>query len=385
MRKKCAPATAVGAVGVVLGLVVGGGSEALAQTQGRPPQGGAAQNRPQQPLILQKEQLGTEAFASVARARMRNGDCAGALEAFDEAVRHSIDPALRRDRGLCHEQLGHPYPAMDDYRAYLTAEPDAPDAQSIQARLDRLEEQTTGRSASSDADDDKSVLQGSASASVSVNGATASTSDSSSSSSQPVRRDTMDYIEHDSDELRSPLRRGKGWSVAPFFAEHKWFLPNTNFGDAETWAECVGLQFRYSFGHVSTLFLEGGYQRFNSTAATSGLYTVQGLTSQLGLELRFPFDGDYDNQLIVAPGIGFEYWVETLNVAGGQSIDIGMLMPRVRVGWRHMLAASASIDLALDGGFGKPATFSNPSDFPFGGSASVDEMVALNVGLVWGL
>ena len=31
-----------------------------------------------------------------------------------------------------------------------------------------------------------------------------------------------------------------------------------------------------------------------------------------------------------------------------------------------MVAASAALDLALDAGFGKPATFSNPSNFPFG-------------------
>ena len=51
----------------------------------------------QQTLILEKEQLGTAAFASVARARMRNGDCAGALDAFDAAILHSIDasPAPR--------------------------------------------------------------------------------------------------------------------------------------------------------------------------------------------------------------------------------------------------------------------------------------------------
>jgi hypothetical protein len=375
MRKKCA---AAGAIAVALGLVVGG-SEARAQTRGQPTPGGAAQGRKQQPLILQKEQLGTEGYSTVARARMRNGDCAGAVEAFDEAVKHSIDPTLRRDRGLCHDQLGHPYPAIDDYRAYLTAEPDAPDAQNIQARLDRLEQQTTGRTSSSEANDDTSVLQGS----VTVNGSTAATSGESTST--PVRRDTMDYIEHDNDELRSPLRRGKGWSFGPFFAERKWFISGTNFGDAQTWAECVGLQFRYSFGHVATLFLEGGYTRFNSTAATAGLYTLQGTTSQLGLELRLPFDPEYDNQLIVAPGLGFEYWAETANVAGASSQDIGMIMPRVRVGWRHMLATSASLDLALDAGFGKPATFSNPSNFPFGGNADVDELVALNVGLVWGL
>ncbi|HTQ45388.1 MAG TPA: tetratricopeptide repeat protein [Polyangiaceae bacterium] len=373
MRKKCAAAGAI-AVALALGLVVGGSGEARAQTQG-----GAAQGKPQQPLILQKVQLGSAGYTTVARARMRNGDCAGAVDAFDEAVKHSIDPTLRRDRGLCHEQLGHPYPAIDDYRVYLAAEPDAPDAQSIQARLDRLEQQTTGRSESSEANDDTSVLQGS----VSVNGSTATASESATTT--PVTRDTMDYVEHDNEQLRSPLRRGKGWSFAPFFAERKWFITGTNFGDAQTWAEAVGLQFRYSFGHVSTLFLEGGYTRFNSTAATAGLYTLQGMTSQLGLEFRFPFDPEYDNQLIVAPGLGFEYWVETANVAGASSVDIGMIMPRVRVGWRHMLAVSAALDLSLDAGFGKPAQFSNPSNFPFGGNADMDELVALNVGLVWGL
>lgn len=379
MPKKCAVGAMAGAVALALGLVVGGAEgEALAQTQGRPTPGGAAQGKPQQPLILQKEQLGTEAFASVARARMRNGDCDGAIDAFDDAIRHSIDPTLRRDRGLCHEQLGHPYPAMDDYRAYLTAQPDAPDAQSIQAKLNRLEEQTTGRSSSSEGNDDTSVLK----ASVSVNGSTASTGESNTT---PVRHDTMDYVDHDTDVTSSPLRRGKGWSVAPFFAEHKWFISNTNFGDAQTWAECVGLQFRYSFGHVATVFAEGGYTRFNSTAASSGLYTQQGMTSQIGLELRFPFDPEYDNQLIVAPGLGFEYWVETLNVAGGSSIDLGEFLPRVRGGWRHMLSASASLDLSLDLGIGKPTFISSPSTFPFGGDAPVNELVALNVGLVWGL
>jgi hypothetical protein len=376
MRKKCAAAPAAIAAALALGLVVGASSEARAQTQ----PGGAARPKKQQPLILQREHLGSSAgYITVGRARMRNGDCAGAIDAFDEAIKHSIDPTLRRDRGLCHEQLGHPYPAMDDYRAYLTAMPDAPDAANIQARLDRLDQQTSGRTPSSAAEtkDDTSVAQ----ASVSVNGSTATTSESTT---PPVRRDTMDYIEHDNDELRSPLRRGKGWSFAPFFAEHKWFVSGTNFGDAQTWAECIGLQFRYSFGHVATVFLEGGYTRFNSTAATAGLYTSQGMTSQLGLELRFPFDPEYDNQLIVGPGLGFEYWVQTGNVAGVSSVDYGMLLPRLRVGWRHMLAASTSIDLALDAGFGKPASF-NQGNFPFGGTLPVDELVALNVGLVWGL
>src|ERR1700759_5690695 len=81
-----------------------------------------------QPLNLQKEKLGTEAYATSARARMKAGDCAGALTSFDAALRTSDeDPTLFRDRGICHEQLGHPYPAIDDYRSYLTAVPGAQD------------------------------------------------------------------------------------------------------------------------------------------------------------------------------------------------------------------------------------------------------------------
>ena len=61
-----------------------------------------------------------------ARARARAGDCAGALPAFDAAIRVTIEPTLRRDRGLCHEKLGDPFPAIEDYRAYLVARADAP-------------------------------------------------------------------------------------------------------------------------------------------------------------------------------------------------------------------------------------------------------------------
>ena len=337
------------------------------------------------PLVLEKQQLGTSAFAIVARTRMRNGDCAGALDVFDAAISHSIDPTLRRDRGLCHEQLGHAYAAIDDYRAYLTAEPDAPDAEGIRGRLGRLEQTTTGKS--STGDDDTPPDSGvSASGSVTV-GTAGSGGDVQVTTGGPPR-DPMDYVEHDNDEMKSPLRRGKGFSVAPFFAEHKWFAPGSNFGDSQTWAECVGLQLRYSFGHTMTLFLEGAYQRFNSTDTTAAVFTLQGLTSQIGLEFRVPLDVEYDNQLILAPGLGFEDWIATVNIAGGASVSEGALVPRARVGWRHMVQESAAFDLTLDGGFGQFGVFSNAApgqgQFPFPGGPEVG-MVALNVALVWGL
>ena len=338
----------------------------------------------QRSLVLQKEQLGTEAYAAVARARMRNSDCAGAIEAFDAAVLHSTDPTLRRDRGLCHEQLGHPYPAIDDYRAYLTAESDAPDVEGIRGRLARLEQDTTGRSSQADDTDVPPATSG-ASASVSVDGS-GGTADATTGKPSGKPRDPMDYVEHDNDQFKSPLRLGKGFSLAPMFSVHKWFAQNSNFGDANTWAEAIGFQFRYSFGHVWTAFVEAGYQRFNSTSASGATgTTISGLTSQLGIEGRFPLDGEYDNQLFAALGIGFDHAVTSSAIASASTSSAGALFPRGRFGYRHLVGASAGLDFSLDAGVGKYTSYSNPSEFPFGGSEPETLMLALNVALLWGL
>ena len=137
------------AASLAAALVLVSGAARAQGRSGKGPtvQGGQSQQgQKSQTLVLEKQQLGTAAFATVARDRMRSGDCAGALDAFDAAIAHSIDASLRRDRGICHEQLAQPYPAIDDYRAYLTADPDAPDADGIRTRLANLEQQTTGKS-----------------------------------------------------------------------------------------------------------------------------------------------------------------------------------------------------------------------------------------------
>src|SRR5258708_900192 len=96
-----------------------------------PPGAGPQTGKPSSSqFTLRREEAGGP-DASVARGRARAGDCAGALPAFDAAIRLTIEPTLRRDRGLCHEKLGDPFPAIEDYRAYLTARPDAPDADQI--------------------------------------------------------------------------------------------------------------------------------------------------------------------------------------------------------------------------------------------------------------
>jgi tetratricopeptide (TPR) repeat protein len=337
-----------------------------------------------QPLNLHREPRGAEAQGDVARAAMRTGDWAAALDAFDIAVEGSPDPSLRRDRGICHEQLGQPYPAIDDYRTYLTAAPDAQDADAIRERLGKLEQDTLGySSASPDAPGD---VEGGASA------AAASRPGVAASGSATSRGDEMDYLEREDDPLETPLRHAKGWSVAPYFSLHKWglsparqvFAPagtskSSSFTDSGSWAECVGLQIRYSFGLRAAVLLEGAYEHFNSTAVDFAI--VSGLSSQIAVELRFPFDAEYDNQFLVSPGLGYEHLVVQPGVQP-VSGSVGGFVPRVRLAWRHLLAPSAAVDLGLDGG---AVNFFAYSAFPFDSSNPTTFFVGLNVAIVWAL
>jgi hypothetical protein len=322
-----------------------------------------------QPLNLQSQQLGVESLASLGRTRMKNGDCAGALDAFDAALRAAVAPAVNRDRGLCHEQLGHPFPAIDDYRVYLTAEPDAPDADVIRQRLASLEQEATGRSsASSDVPDGMpAAREGGEGVHAKVAG-------------RAGQRDEMDYVDRDDDsEVRSPLRRNKGWAFAPFFAEHKWF-GSASFDDAATWSECVGLQVRYSFGRSGALVLEAGYEHFNTTNIDP--VTLAGLTSLVAYEFRFPLDADYDHQLFLAPGLGYQHLIATPSDPQAETTTGGAFVPRLRVGYRHMLAAAVALDVALDLGVTKYFRYAN---FPYDSEAETQELVALGVAFVWGL
>jgi tetratricopeptide repeat protein len=349
----------------------------------------AAHKYKPQPLNLRREQSGTGVVGDQARAKMRSGDWAGALEIFDVALRTSTDPALRRDRGLCHERLGHAYPAIDDFRAYLTAAPEAADAEEIRQHLANLEQSTLGySSASSDAPGD---VEGGASASASVRAG--KTSVSASTTLQGNKRDTMDYVEREDDPLQTPLRRGKGYGLAPFFSEHKWGVSparlalnnysnaGSSFGDGSTWAECVGLEFRYSFGPASALVVEAGYEHFNSTGVDVAV--VSGLTSQVAYEWRFPLDAEYGNQLILAPGLGYEHLVVQPGDAQNSTTSMGGFVPRLRFGWRHLLAASAALGVSLDGGVVNFFTYSDFPYYPRGDATSA--LVALDIDILWGL
>jgi tetratricopeptide (TPR) repeat protein len=355
------------AVALAVGLVAG-----VAGAQDDPSQDSQSpRHYKPQPLNLHEEQLGTAAYATAARARMKAGDCEAALTSFDEAVRRSNqDPTLYRDRGLCHEKLGHPYPAIDDYRTYLTDAPKAADAPGIQERLSRLEDETSGRAPASAANDDTDVPS-----------ATASGPDGSGAAPAPAatpRDKVQESDDGDEDVLRTPLRRGHGFSLAPLFSVRKFFFRNSTFGDAQTWAECIGGRLGYAVGPVGGFILEAAYEHFNSTKLDP--FVVSGLTSQLAFEFRFPLARDYDDQLFLAPGLGYDHLSFKPSDPAIVASDQNALIPRLRFGYRHLVQDSAALEVSLDGGVAEW----------LGSSAELQDlkstlMLAANVAVVWGL
>ena len=326
-----------------------------------------------QPLNLRREQLGSTAYAADARKRMAGGDCEGALTSFDAALRTANeDPTLYRDRGLCHEKLGHPYPAIDDYREYLTDAPDAPDAEGFRTRLAQLEEETSGRAPSPSANDDTNVPSATATASVTVG------TEGASASTGATSRDKLQYWDSEDDPRNVSMRRGKGFALAPFFSLHKWFFSGTSFGASETWSESVGGQLRYQIGPVGGFLLEAGYEHFNSTSLDP--FTIGGLTSQIAFEARFPLDPEYDNQLFLAPGFGYEHVTFAPSSGDFSSIAANAIVPRLRFGYRHMVMENASLDFSIDGGWAKWFVSNDE-----GTGLSNSALIAANVAIVWGL
>jgi hypothetical protein len=327
-----------------------------------------------QPLNLQRQQLGSAGLPDAARARMRSGDCAGALDVFDAALETLKDPTLHRDRGLCHEKLGHVYPAIEDFRAYLTEAPDAADAAGITARLRSLKEQAGGRDESFTTDEDDDTPPGLGDESKATKKGT----------KEPVkpaaRSDKVDYVSPEEDALRTSLRAGKGISVAPLVAVHKWLFQGATFGDRGTWSESLGIQVRDSFGPSGALVMELGYEHFNSTSIDPA--TISGLTAQVAYEFRFPFDPDYDNQFLLAPGIGYEHLGFSYTDGSTPSVTKGAFVPRVRLGWRHMLQPSTAFDLSLDFGAGNFFSYGN---FPYDSNAPLTALVAVDASVAWGL
>jgi len=318
---------------------------ALAQGKPAPPSG---PSRSSAQFTLRREEAGG-GDANVARQRARAGDCAGALPAFDAAVRVTIEPTLRRDRGLCHEQLGHPFPAIADYREYLTARPDAPDADQVRDRLARLEEQVGIGGPSSqqvrDRDND-SGYAASASFSAGSGGASASSSSSSRRGSATLgprageQERSYDYYaarERAAEAAEeSPLRHGTGWVLGPFL-----YMPRyvSGAGQADLFFG-TGLTVRYSFTSRWTFVSELGYAGVLERGASAG-----GILTFAGFEGRVPLDGFASNQLYLGFGAGYE------RLSSGESdVALNFILGRGRFGYRHVFGPSVAIELGVDGG-----------------------------------
>jgi hypothetical protein len=78
--------------------------------------------------------------AQRARGLAVSGRCDLAIAAFDRAVElEPSRPDLLRDRGACHDRLGHRELAVEDYTAYCDAAPTSPDVPPLRQRISELQ------------------------------------------------------------------------------------------------------------------------------------------------------------------------------------------------------------------------------------------------------
>lgn len=330
------------------GFLVAALSAGVAEAQ---PKGSGTRDpgRSSSQFTLRREEAGGP-DASSARSRARAGDCAGALPAFDNAVRVTIEPSLRRDRGLCHEKLGHPFPAIDDFRYYLTARPDAPDADQIRDRLARLEEQAgVGGPSSQQAKDDSFGSGGSASFSLATDGSSSSSSSTRKSNAIGPRAGeqgkSYDYyaeqerIAESSDS--SPLRYGTGGSIGPFLQVPRYFMAD---GETSESGFAIGATVRYAWTPSLTFISELGYVSFGTSGQDS---KISGPLLFAGVEYRIPLDTYASNQIYLGIGPGFERYG-----SANTKIALNVLAARGRVGYRHVFGSAVGLEIGLDGGPG---------------------------------
>jgi hypothetical protein len=189
----------------------------------------------------------------------------------------------------------------------------------------------------------------------------------------------LDYVMREDDADNTPVRRGSGWILAPYFAVNHWFTTGTSFSSGLSWDEVVGFSLRYSLRAPNTILLEAGYSRYNTT--NIDLSTMQGVSSLLSWELRFPVrKNDYDDQLFVGFGVGYEHrFVSPTDPTQGD-YQVGIVDGRLRAGYRHLFQQNAGVEFSFDGGGGKPFYVKGNS-----GSLAGLGMMGLNVALIWGL
>lgn len=311
------------------------------------PASALAQGRPlgtggKQPETFTLSRHVTSGAEDAARAKFAAGDCAGALDLFDQAIGHAADPALRRDRGICHERLGHSFPAIDDFRAYLSAVPHAKDADDIQARLAKLE----GREAP---------------------GPDVKPEDTPPDLPKPkLSGETMYQIEADERRLGeaegSPLRRGTGLVLGAFFGVRTLADPGASYWGI---GQRVGLRLGWSPVRLNTFYVEGGWHWVDADRP-SGMTGVEAL---IGWELRLPLDRYASHHILLGAGMGYERFV-----VGGTNAALSGLSWRGKLGYRFVIGP----------GFGLSATFDAGPLLLFGESGG-DMSSFLNLGGTFGV
>jgi hypothetical protein len=322
----------------VLTAVVPG--SALAQRRASSP---AA--RPDASQFTLRREEGGGGDGALARQRARAGDCAGALPAFDAAIRGSIDPLLRRDRGLCHEKLGAPFPAIDDYRAYLTVRPDAPDGDTIRERLARLEESVGP--ATQTAREDSVQAGGSFSLGTSTSGTAAARGSNRASATlgpRPGEHDrSFDYYATEERLAEaadaSPLRFGTGWALGPFLMTPRYFFNDT--GSSKDPGFVIGGSLRYAWSPTLSFVSEVGYAALGTSGQASSL---GGPLVFAGIEARIALDRWASNQLLLGVGPGFERYASSSRPA------LNIFEGRARLGFRHVFGPSVGFEFNVDGG-----------------------------------
>jgi hypothetical protein len=335
-------------------VMIAGG--ARAQTgAGATVHGAAAPPGRQAPMSGPMFVRSTEAVDAAARGRalMAKGDCDKAVESFDVALRTMVDPTVQRDRGICHEKLGQPFPAIEDYRAYLFKMPESPDSDAIRERLTALEQASSGSDSKTEgllAPDwqnqagimDSPGLRGGATSSVKVSAPT--------KGARP--KDQVDQLEEqerlDNDAAQSPLRRGSGFIIGPYFQYRSWGLSSLNLGTGYG----VGASVRQAFGSISTLMLDLGFASYASNQSensASFLGTLalgeqrSGFDMTLAYEARIRFDSRCSNALTLS--VGGEL---TDLVYSTTKYTFFSLLARGRVGYRHVFGPSLGVEVAFD-------------------------------------
>jgi tetratricopeptide (TPR) repeat protein len=302
----------------------------------------APRRRDQGPLYTQVD-TGQHA-AATARALAAKGNCAAALESFDRALRSSIDVALRRDRGLCHEQLGDAFPAMDDYRAYLVLMPDAPDSDDIRGRLERLEAQTGvgGPSPSGPAPkkSGEEVPDEPADLASPLTSDDGKGKPSKRNAAKSYDQEEAAYHKYD-DAVTSPLRLGNGG----IFGAYGDGRVASGIGGYE-----IGASVRWSFSRASTLYGQIGYVSYESN---QGLALIPGADTAinaggvglgLGYEARIRLDQYTTNAIVVGALVEYQHVTDTVLGPGN------LFIPKARAGYRHVFGHGVGLEFLANVG-----------------------------------